>query len=78
MRLCGMQRDTLTFTSSTAEFSYYTCNILEGNSVSVLREKVQLGLISCDSDWYFPTEPIQLCLAFYPKTEIETYLEIWE
>lgn len=39
-----------TFTLSTAVFSYYTCNILEGSPVSVLREKAELGLICSDCD----------------------------
>lgn len=49
----GMQRDTLTLTLSTAEFSYYTRNILEGISVWVVREKVEFGLSSSDGDLYF-------------------------
>jgi hypothetical protein len=52
-----VQRKTLTFTLPTAEFSYYTCNILEGSSVSAPAEQMELGLDSSDGDWYFPTEP---------------------
>jgi len=48
MCLRGMQRDTLAFKLSTAEFSYYACSILEGSSVSVLREKTELSLIFRD------------------------------
>ena len=50
MCLRGMQRDTLAFKLSTVEVSYYTCNILEGSSVSVLREKAELSFISSDCD----------------------------
>lgn len=79
MCLRGMQRDKLVFTLSTAEFSYYTCNILEGSSVSVLRKKAELSLISSDCDWLIlPNGSIPLCLTFYPKKEIEADLEILE
>jgi len=77
MCLRGVQRDKLTLSLSTAEFSYYTCNIFVRQFGFCPQGE---GGIGSQFQWRWlilPKEPIPLFLTFYPKTEIEADREIW-